>query len=305
MRRLAVVFALLLALVAAGCGGEDDEEQAAPPAEQVATGGGGDTCAPGSLPLVDAGKLTIGTDNPAYPPWFGGAEKAPWKISDPRSGEGFESAVAYAVADQLGFSKAEVEWTVVPFNLSFKPGPKDFDFDINQISYSDARAKAVDFSESYYEVNQALVAFKGTKIAGATTLADLAQYKLGAQVGTTSFDLIENTITPSEDPAIFDTQNDAFTALSNGQVDGVVADLPTALYVADPFVQQVKNSVVVGQFPSAGAPEHFGLVLEKDSPLTSCVNEAIGALRSDGTLSEIQQKWLSEKTNVGDVPVIE
>jgi polar amino acid transport system substrate-binding protein len=198
-----------------------------------------------------------------------------------------------------------VEWVEVPFGQSFKPGPKDFDFDLNQVSYKPARAEAVDFSDSYYDVNQALIAVKGTPIAGATTLADLAQYKLGAQVGTTSFDLIENTIMPSEDPAIFDTQNDAFTALSNGQVDGVVADLPTALYVADPFVQQVKNSVVVGQFPSAGAPEHFGLVLEKDSPLTACVNEAIGALRSDGTLADIQQKWLSEKTNVGDVPVLQ
>jgi len=298
MTKLGVVLAACLLLLVA-C------------AEETTTGGGASatpaSCSPGDLPTLAPGTLTIGTDNPAYPPYFQGgtAEGSSWKLNDPSTGKGFESAVAYAVAGELGYTPDQVEWVEVPFGQSFKPGPKDFDFDINQVSYKPARAEAVDFSDSYYDVNQALIAVKGTPIAGATTLADLAQYKLGVQVGTTSFDLIENTIMPSEDPAIFDTQNDAFTALSNGQVDGVVADLPTALYVADPFVQQVKNSVVVGQFPSAGAPEHFGLVLEKDSPLTSCVNEAIGALRSDGTLSEIQQKWLSEKTNVGDVPVIE
>ena len=298
MRKLGVVLASCLLMLAA-C------------AEETTTGGGTSatpaSCSPGDLPTLTPGTLTIGTDNPAYPPYFQGGtpEGSPWKLNDPSTGKGFESAVAYAVAEQLGYTPDQVEWVEVPFGQSFKPGPKDFDFDINQVSYKPARAEAVDFSDSYYDVNQALIAVKGTPIAGATTLADLAQYKLGAQVGTTSFDLIENTIMPSEDPAIFDTQNDAFTALSNGQVDGVVADLPTALYVADPFVQQVKNSVVVGQFPSAGAPEHFGLVLEKDSPLTACVNEAIGALRSDGTLADIQQKWLSEKTNVGDVPVLQ
>jgi polar amino acid transport system substrate-binding protein len=298
MRKYGVALAACLLLLA-GC------------AEETTTGGGASaspaSCSPGDLPTLTPGTLTIGTDNPAYPPYFQGGtpEGSPWKLNDPSTGKGFESAVAYAVAEQLGYTPDQVEWVEVPFGQSFKPGPKDFDFDINQVSYKPARAEAVDFSDSYYDVNQALIAVKGTAIAGATTLVDLAQYKLGAQVGTTSFDLIENTIMPSEDPAIFDTQNDAFTALSNGQVDGVIADLPTALYVADPFVQQVKNSVVVGQFPSAGAPEHFGLALEKDSPLTACVNEAIGALRSDGTLSEIQRKWLSEKTNVGDVPVIE
>ena len=297
MRKFAVLVASVLLL--AGCG------------EETSTGGGASaspaSCSPGDLPTLTAGTLTIGTDNPAYPPYFQGGtpDGSSWKLNDPSSGEGFESAVAYAVAEELGYTPDQVEWVEVPFGQSFKPGPKDFDFDINQVSVKPARAEAVDFSDSYYDVNQALIAVKGTPIAGATTLGDLAQYKLGAQVGTTSFDLIENTIMPSEDPAIFDTQNDAFTALSNGQVDGVVADLPTALYVADPFVQQVENSVVVGQFPSAGTPEHFGLVLEKDSPLTDCVNESIAALRSDGTLGDIQQKWLSEKTNVGDVPVIE
>jgi polar amino acid transport system substrate-binding protein len=299
MRRLAVVFALLLALVAAGCGGEDDEEQAAPPAEQVATGGGGDTCAPGSLPLVDAGKLTIGTDNPAYPPWFGGAEKAPWKISDPRSGEGFESAVAYAVADQLGFSKAEVEWKVVPFNLSFKPGPKDFDFDINQISYSDARAKAVDFSDSYYDVNQALVSVKGSAIASAKSIADLKDAKLGAQVGTTSYQYIVDNIQPSKDPSVYDTNNDVISALKAKQIDGLVVDLPTAFFVV---AAELDDGTIVGQFPAAGEQERFGMVFEKNSGLVPCVNEALASLKGDGTLEQIQQEWLSDKASA---PVLE
>jgi polar amino acid transport system substrate-binding protein len=191
MRKLAVLV-LALAVLAGGCGG-DDEEAAQPPA-QVETGEGGDACAKGDLELVEAGRLTIGTDNPAYPPWFGGAEKAPWEISDPTSGQGFESAVAYAVAEELGFSRDEVRWKVVPFNLSYKPGPKDFDFDINQISYSDARAQAVDFSDSYYDVNQALVAIEGTPIADATSIADLKDAKLGAQVGTTSYQYIVDNI---------------------------------------------------------------------------------------------------------------
>jgi polar amino acid transport system substrate-binding protein len=291
MRKFAAVLTASVLLLSA-CGEETGTGAPASPA----------SCSPGDLPTLTPGTLTIGTDNPAYPPYFQGGtpEGSPWKLNDPSTGEGFESAVAYAIAEELGYTPDQVEWVEVPFGQSFKPGPKDFDFDINQVSFKPARAQAVDFSDSYYDVNQALIAVKGTPIAGATTLADLASYKLGAQVGTTSFDLIENTITPSEDPAIFDTQNDAFTALSNGQVDGVVADLPTALYVADPFVQQVKNSVVVGQFPSTGTPEHFGLVLEKDSPLTECVNDAIAALHEDGTIDRLQQQWLG-----GSAPVLE
>jgi polar amino acid transport system substrate-binding protein len=228
MRKLALLLVLLLALVATGCGGDDEEGQEAAPAAEATTAEGGDACAKESLELVEAGKLTIGTDNPAYPPWFGGAEKAPWKISDPASGEGFESAVAYAVADELGFSRDEVEWKVVPFNQSFKPGPKDFDFDINQISYSDARAKAVDFGESYYDVNQSLVGLKGTPIAEAKSIDDLKDEKLGAQVGTTSYQYIVDNIQPSQDPSVYDTSNDVISALKAKQIAGIVVDLPTA-----------------------------------------------------------------------------
>ena len=299
MRKLVAGIVVSVALLAA-CGQPTSQQ----PASQ---GTEGARCAPDDLNLINAGQLTVGTDNPAYSPWYAGgtSDDSPWKINDPNTGKGFESAVAYAVADQLGFSPDEVEWIEVPFNQIFKPGPKDFDFAINQVSYKPTRDEAVDFSESYYDVNQALVAVKGTPIASATTVADLKQYKLGAPVGTTSFDYIEQTIQPEQDPGVYDTQNDAISALNNGQIDGIVVDLPTAFYIADPFVQQVENSVVVGQFPTVGEQEYFGMVFETGNPLVACVNQALDALKADGTLQEIQQTWLSEKTNVGEAPVLQ
>jgi polar amino acid transport system substrate-binding protein len=293
----AVVLFLVTAFAAAGCGGDD--EAAGPAATTADTTQLADACATDQLDLVDDGKLTIGTDNPAYPPWFGGTEKSPWKISDPRSGEGFESAVAYAVADKLGFAKADVVWKVVPFNQSFKPGPKDFDLDINQISYTDQRAKAVDFSDSYYDVNQALVSVKGSKIAGAKTLADLKDAKLGAQIGTTSLRYIQDTIAPSADPSVYDTSNDVISALKAKQIDGLVVDLPTAFYIT---AAELDDGVIVGQFPAAGEQEHFGIVLGKGSALTPCVDKALAELKQDGTLADIQQEWLSDKASA---PVIQ
>jgi polar amino acid transport system substrate-binding protein len=294
MRKLLpLLAALLLALVAAGCGG-DDEDEAAAPATTAETAAASDDCAKENLELVDAGKLTIGTDNPAFPPWFGGPEKAPWKISDPRSGQGFESAVAYAVAEELGFQRGEVEWVVVPFNNSFKPGPKNFDFDINQISYSDQRAQAVDFSDSYYDVNQAVVALNASKIANAKSIADLKDAKLGAPVGTTSYQYIVDNVKPSQQPSVYDTNNDAISALKAKQIDGLVVDLPTAFFIT---AAQVENSKIVGQFPAAGEQERFGMVFEKDSSLVDCVNDALAALKDDGRLDEIQQEWLSDKAS--------
>ena len=184
------------------------------------------------LNLVNAGQLTVGTDNPAFPPWFGGNEKAPWKVSDPYSGKGYETAVDVRGREASSASpSSEVKWIVVPFNTSFAPGPKKFDFDINQISFTPARAKAVDFSDSYYDVNQAIVVVKGTKIASATSIAALKPYKFGAQLGTTSYDYIVNNIKPSKQPAVFDTNDAAVAALKNKQIDGLVVDLPTAFYV--------------------------------------------------------------------------
>jgi len=277
--------------VAAGCGSEESA-----PTTPAATGGTVATnpCAKDQLPLVNGGKLTIGTDNPAYPPWFGGTPQGEWKISDPASGKGFESAVAYAVADKLGFTKDEVEWTVVPFNNSFKPGPKDFDFDINQISYTPKRAQVVDFSDSYYDVNQSVVALKDSKIANATTLADLKDAKLGAPVGTTSYDYITQNIQPSQQPQVYDTLDAGVAALKAKQIDGLVVDLPTAFYVT---AVQVPGGKIVGQFPTVGSQEYFGMVLQKDSPLTECVDEGLAELKDSGELAQIQQTWLSDKVS--------
>lgn len=298
MRKLLFLIAAVAALaaLAAGCGGDDEE--AAPPAATTAEA---DPCAKENLQTLNAGTLTIGTDNPAFPPWFeiGDPATAPWELGDPTNGQGYEGAVAYAVAEELGFTQDEVEWIVVPFNQSFRPGPKDFDFDINQVSYSDERAQAVDMSDSYYDVNQSVVALADNPIADATTIEELKDAKLGAPLGTTSYQYVVDNVQPNQDPSVYDTLNDAVTALQAGQIDGVVVDLPTGFFIT---AAQVENSVIVGQFPAVGEQEYFSLVLEKDSPLTDCVNAAIGRLRDSGRLAEIQQEWLSDKA---DAPVIE
>jgi polar amino acid transport system substrate-binding protein len=281
-RSFALLLVAGLAFVAAGCGGSDTSSSSGTTTTA--------SCDKADLNLVNSGQLTVGTDNPAYPPWFGGAEKAPWKISDPYSGQGFESAVAYAVAKELGFAKDEVKWVVVPFNTSFAPGPKKFDFDINQISFKPARAKAVDFSSSYYDVNQAIVVVKGTKIASAKSIADLKPYKLAAQIGTTSYDFIKDTIQPSKQPAVFDTNDAAVQALKNKQIDGLVVDLPTAFFVT---AVQVPNGTILGQFENTSG-EHFGMVFQKGNSLVKCVNEALATLKANGTLKQIQDKWLSK-----------
>jgi polar amino acid transport system substrate-binding protein len=292
----------LLSFGAAGCGSDDDgDEGAAGTTEAAATTGAADGCEKDSLELVDEGQLTIGTDNPAYPPWFGGGtpEGSQWEINDPSTGEGFESAVAYAVAEELGFTEDEVEWMVVPFNQSFRPGPKDFDFDINQISYTEERDQAVDFSDSYYDVNQALVAVEGTPIADATTVEELKQYRLGAQIGTTSLAYIQENVQPEQEPRVYDTSNDVISAINAKQIDGIVVDLPTAFFVV---AAEMENGTIVGQFPSVGEQERFGMVFEEGNTLRDCVNEAIAALKEDGRLEDIQQEWLSDKA---DAPVIE
>lgn len=252
-------------------------------------------CDKGSLTLVNDGQLTIGTDNPAYDPWYsGGTPKgSKWKVNDPSTGKGFESAVAYAVAKKLGFAKSEVEWSYVPFNNAFKPGKKSFDFDINQISYTPDRAKVVTFSSSYYDVNQAVVVVKGTKIASVHTKAGLKDFKLGAQLGTTSYAFITTQIKPSQKPSVFPTNAGAVQALKNKQIDGLVVDLPTAYYVT---AVQVPNSTILGQFPAPRGGEHFGMVFPKGSALAPCVNAALASLRASGQLKAIQQQWLAKAT---------
>jgi polar amino acid transport system substrate-binding protein len=284
---VAALLVALLAAIAAGCGSS----------KEASTGTGGTTsassCNKSDLQLVNAGVLTVGTDNPAFPPWFGGTPHKPWQVSDPRSGEGYESAVAYAVAKKLGFAKSEVKWIYVPFNNSFAPGPKSFDFDINQISFDKKRAEIVDFSDSYYDVNQSIVVNKGTPIASAQSIAELKPYSLGAQLGTTSYDFIKKEIKPSKQPSVFPQNAGAVQALKNKQIDGLVVDLPTAFYVT---AVQVPDAKVLGQFPTKPGGEHFGMVFEKGNPLRVCVNKALAKLRSDGTLKQLQQKWLAKAT---------
>jgi len=247
-----------------------------------------------SCPTISSGKLTVGTDNPAYGPWYGGGSPkgSKWKINDPSTGKGYESAVAYAVAKALGYSRAQVQWTYVPFNRSFAPGRKSFDFDINQISYTPARAKVVTFSNSYYDVNQAIVVLAGTKIAAVRTVAGLSSFKLGAQLGTTSYAYIKDHIKPSTQPAVYQQNAAAIQALKNKQIDGLVVDLPTAFYVS---AVQVEHANVL-QFPSVPGGEHFGMVFAKGNPLAGCVDGALAKLKANGTLARIQQAWLAKAT---------
>jgi polar amino acid transport system substrate-binding protein len=247
-------------------------------------------CAQGKT-LTD-GTLTIATDSPAFEPWF--------VDNDPTNGKGYESAVAYAVAKQLGFAPTDVTWVVAGFNSVIAPGPKNFDVDVNQVSISDERRQAVDFSSGYYDVTQALVAVKGNPAASAKSIADLKKVKLGAAVGTTSLKAITDQIQPETKPAVFDDNDKAKLALSNGQIDGLAVDLPTALYMA---AAEIKDGVVVGQLPNAGGtPEQFGMVLEKGSALTPCVSQAVDALRANGTLKQLEQQWL---TSSAGAPVLQ
>ena len=287
--RLFFVLCLIatLGLVAVGCGDDDDDSSES--SEETATVSAED-CTPDQLETVTADTLTIATDDPAFPPYF--------EDNDPTNGEGFESAVAYAVAAELGFTEDQVEWVVEPFNRSYAPGPKDYDFDINQISITPKRAEAVDFSSPYYEAKQAVVALKDSSIADATTLAEVADADIGAQIGTTSLDAIDAVIQPTSDPQVFDTSNDVVSALKNGQVEAVVVDVPTAFFLT---AVQVTDAQIVGQFAGPEGDE-FGLLLEKDSPLTPCVSQAVDSLSESGELAAIEEEWLSA---AADAPILE
>ncbi|MFF7979301.1 ABC transporter substrate-binding protein [Streptomyces sp. NPDC007901] len=286
LRRAVAAATIALLATAVGCAPQPDDKASGSSSSSTGT-----TCAKGKLATQTSGKLTIATDEPAYEPWF--------KDDKPANGEGFESAVAYAVAKQLGYDKSAVVWQSVPFNKAFAPGVKTFDFDINQVSISAERKKAVDFSSGYYDVRQAVIALKGSKAAKATSVADLKGLKLGAQVGTTSLNYISDVVKPSQEAAAYSKNDQAISALKNGQVDAIVTDLPTAFYVT---AAQVTNAKIVGQFENqGGTPEQFGLVLDKGSALTSCVSSAVDALRKDGTLAALEKQWLSDAV---DAPVL-
>ena len=263
----AVVIAAALTL--SGCAKSDS-----------ATSDSAASCAKADLATVTAGKLTIATGEPAYYPWI---------IDDkPETGNGFEGAVAYAVAKQLGFDAADVTWVRTTFDSAVTPGDKNFDFNLQQFSITDERKTAVDFSSPYYTAPQAIVSFKGSKIDGKTSLADLKGAKLGAAVGTTSLDAIESQI--GAKPQVFNDNAAGVSALKNKQIDGLVVDLPTAFYLSG---VEVPNGIIVGQLPSTGSGDQFGLLLSKGSKLTSCVSDAVDAISADGTLAAITDKWLA------------
>jgi polar amino acid transport system substrate-binding protein len=244
-------------------------------------GGGAASCSSASIQkdLYKKGQLTVATDKPAYPPWF--------ENNNPSNGKGFESAVAYAVAKQLGFKTSQVQWAYEPFDASYSPGPKKFDFDINEISYTAQRATAVSFSASYYDVNQALVAVKSSPIVTKHTPAQLKSYVYGDQVGTTSLAFITSQIQPTSQPKVFQTLNDVKSALQTRQIAAFVTDTPTAQYITS---SEIPGTQMVAQFPSTG--EHYGLLFSLGNPLVTCVNKAIATLKSNGTLQALQKRYL-------------
>ncbi len=270
-RRFGIFAAVVIAaaLTLTGCAKSDS-----------ATSDSAASCAKADLATVTAGKLTIATGEPAYYPWI---------IDDkPETGNGFEGAVAYAVAKQLGFDAADVVWVRTTFDSAVTPGEKNFDFNLQQFSITDERKTAVDFSSPYYTAPQAIVSFKGSKIDGKTSLADLKGAKLGAAVGTTSLDAISTQI--GAKPQVFNDNAAGVSALKNKQIDGLVVDLPTAFYLSG---VEVPNGIIVGQLPSTGSGDQFGLLLTKGSSLTSCVSGAVDAITADGTLAAITDKWLA------------
>jgi polar amino acid transport system substrate-binding protein len=235
--------------------------------------------------LYTKGVLTVATDQPVYPPWF--------ENNKPSNGKGYESAVAYALAAQLGFTKAQVKWVYEPFNNSYAPGPKKFDFDVNEISYTPQRAQVVTFSNSYYAVQQALVAYKTSPIVTKHTPAELKTYVYGDQVGTTSLAFINSQIQPTQTPKVFETLNDVKSALQDKQIAAFVTDTPTAQYISS---SEIPGTIMVAQFPPTG--EHYGLLFAKGNPLVGCVNKALATLSSNGTLAQLASEFLQIYTSV-------
>jgi len=308
MRKLFAVF-VVSGLLLAACA-EDEPTVGGATAETGATGATAETGATGATApataascaadnaatLKTAGTLTIGTGNPAFPPWWEGGEVegSEFAFNEPSLGQGYEGAVAAEVASRLGFTfPDQVAFVPVAFNKSFAPGEKDFDFVLQQISYKPERDDAVDFSESYYDVNQALVSTQGSSIADATTVAELADAKLGAPIGTTSLDVIEDVIRPNPEPAVYDDLAVAVQDLKSGAIDGIVVDLPSAFFIT---AVQIPKGVVVGQF-EAESQEYFAMAFESGSPVVECVNLALQEMKADGTLEAIHQQWLADKTN--------
>ena len=277
-----MLLSVLALAVFAGCGSSDDSSDDSSSSTTASTTVSLDDCQAADLDTYKDGVLTVGTDSPAYPPYF--------EDDDPSNGKGFESAVAFAIGEKLGFNRSEVEWTTISFNSSYAPGDKKFDFDVNQISITPAREKVVDFSTPYYTANQAVLVKKGSDLDGITSLDELKDATIGVQIGTTSLDAVNEQIDPSTAPKVFDNSNDVVTAFKQGQVDAIVVDTPTAIYLRDAVLS---GTVVAGQFDAPGGDE-WGALLAKDSSLTDCVSAAVQTLEEDGTLEQLNQEWMSD-----------
>ncbi len=299
IRRSTALLALVaaLSLVALGCSSSDDDESGdgttttAEASETTAAEEEAIACDAANPPTVEEGTLTVATGEPAFEPWV--------VDDDPTNGEGYESAVVYAVADQLGFAAEDVTWTRTGFDEAIAPGDKDYDFNVQQYSITADREKVVDFSDAYYDVEQALVGAADGPLADATSLADLKDAKLGAALGTTSLDYIETYIQPTTPPQVFDDNAAAKAAFDAGQVDGLVFDLPTAYYIT---AVEIPDASIIGVLPQEGEPEQLGFLFVEDSGLTGCVNTALATLREDGTLAALEEEWLNQG---GDIPTLE
>ena len=291
MRQTTVAAVITMMAVCAGLAGCSTSTSSSSASPAASTSSGASASA-ASCTFADVlnevyakGMLTVATDQPAYPPWF--------ENNNPSNGQGYESAVAYAIATQLGFKPSQVKWAYEPFNDSYAPGPKKFDFDINEISYTATRAQVVTFSASYYDVQQALVALKSSPIVTKHTPAELKTYIYGDQIGTTSLSFINSDIQPTQTPKIFETLNDVKEALQDKQIAALVTDTPTAQYISS---SEIPGSIMVAQFPSTG--EHYGLLFAKGNPLVGCVNKALATLKSNGTLARLTAKYLQIYTTV-------
>jgi polar amino acid transport system substrate-binding protein len=301
MHATARTLALLLALglLVAACGTDDDPTVTSPETTETADAGGGDdtgggqaaSCDPGSLPLEADGQLTVATGEPVFEPWM--------VDDDPTNQQGFESALVYALAEEMGFSADQVTWVRTGFDEAIAPGDKDYDFNIQQYSITDERREVVDFSVGYYQVEQALVAAEDSPVVEATSLADLQDARLGAAIGTTSLNYIEDVIEPASQAQVYNDNAAAKAAFDAGQVDGLVFDLPTAYYIT---AVEIPEASIVGVLPRVGDdPEELGLLLPKDSGLTPCVDEALQTLIDDGTVESLEQEWLQSG---GDIPTL-
>jgi polar amino acid transport system substrate-binding protein len=288
------VVVMVFAACNAGASPSPTPSAAPPTATAAATP---DACAKANLALLTAGTLTIGADNPAYPPYFQPEDPKPagsvWEFGEPTNGKGLEAATAYAVAKAMGFSTTEVAWVPAVFNVAIQAGPKPFDIYLTQVSYSADRAQAVDLSDGYFDLAQAVVSLKTNPIAAVTTVAGLKPFKLGAPVGTTSYKYIVDNIQPTQDAFEYDTLDAAASAVTGKVIDGVVVDLPTAFFMRD--YPSIENSIIVGSLPTVGEVEHFSVLLTKGSPLTPCVNTAIAAIHADGTLAAITEQWIANQ----------